>query len=88
MGAEIVILILGGGSIPFIAYGVAGVWNYWTKRRPVDPKQILAERYAKGEIDDGEYQRRLSVLTYGPPLEIAPFSSHETPGRGQASLGG
>ncbi len=28
-----------------------------------DPRQILAERYARGEIDDDEYQRRLATLT-------------------------
>lgn len=28
-----------------------------------DPRQILAERYARGEIDEDEYQRRLATLT-------------------------
>ncbi|PYC82655.1 hypothetical protein C7C46_09860 [Streptomyces tateyamensis] len=27
-----------------------------------DPERLLAERYAHGEIDDDEYQRRLKVL--------------------------
>lgn len=27
------------------------------------PRQILAERYARGEIDDDEYHRRLATLT-------------------------
>ena len=27
------------------------------------PEQLLAERYARGEIDDDEYRRRLAVLT-------------------------
>lgn len=27
------------------------------------PEQILAERFARGEIDDEEYRRRLAVLT-------------------------
>ena len=26
------------------------------------PKEVLAERYARGEIDDDEYQRRLALL--------------------------
>ena len=29
---------------------------------PADPKEILAARYARGEIDDTEYQRRLNIL--------------------------
>lgn len=27
-----------------------------------DPRQILAERFARGEIDEEEYQRRLNTL--------------------------
>ncbi len=34
------------------------------------PEQLLAERFAKGEIDEEEYTRRLSVLRMGPPLEL------------------
>ncbi|MFI1628217.1 SHOCT domain-containing protein [Streptomyces noursei] len=30
-------------------------------------EQILAERYARGEIDEGEYQRRLATLRSSPP---------------------
>jgi hypothetical protein len=56
------------GLTPFVAYGTAGVWNYWRRARPVDPKSILAERYARGEVDDQEYTRRLSMLTFGPPI--------------------
>ena len=32
-------------------------------RTSADPRQILAERYARGEIDEDEYQRRLTTLT-------------------------
>ena len=38
--------------------------------KPQDPEAILAERFARGEIDEAEYSRRLSTLTFGPPLEI------------------
>jgi len=37
-------------------------------RRPVDPEQVLAERFALGEIDEVEYAQRLNVLRVGPPL--------------------
>lgn len=36
----------------------------------VDPQQLLAARFAKGEIDEAEYSRRLSILRLGPPLEL------------------
>lgn len=29
---------------------------------PATPEQLLAERFARGEIDEDEYRRRLSVL--------------------------
>ena len=35
---------------------------------PVDPEQVLAERFARGEIDEIEYAQRLNVLRVGPPL--------------------
>lgn len=42
------------------------------KRRthPVDPEQILAERFARGELDEAEYAQRLAVLRVGPPLDL------------------
>jgi putative membrane protein len=33
------------------------------RREPATPKELLAERFARGEIDEEEYQRRLAVLT-------------------------
>jgi putative membrane protein len=32
------------------------------REAPRDPKDVLAERFAKGEIDPDEYQDRLRVL--------------------------
>ena len=36
-----------------------------------DPRQILAERYARGEIDEDEYQRRLTTLNSTPRRPVA-----------------
>jgi putative membrane protein len=36
------------------------------------PEQILAERYARGEIDDEDYQRRLDTLRRGGHALIQP----------------
>lgn len=69
MGAEVVAITLGSLAMCFGAYGIAGVWQHW-KQRPADPRAILAERFARGEIDDAEYQRRLAILIYGPPLPL------------------
>ncbi|GGN84893.1 hypothetical protein GCM10011579_075370 [Streptomyces albiflavescens] len=34
----------------------------WTPSAQTSPEQLLAERFARGEIDEEEYQRRLRVL--------------------------
>lgn len=43
--------------------------------RPAEPERLLAERFARGEIDQEEYQQRLAVLhgsqPSGPPREPA-----------------
>ena len=35
-----------------------------------EPKRILETRFAKGEIDADDFQRRMHALTYGPPLDL------------------
>lgn len=66
------VLVLSGFIVPFAAYGVAGIWQRWKQVHPPDPRKILADRYAKGLIDDEEYGRRLAVLTYGPAFPPPP----------------
>ena len=34
--------------------------------QPATPRQVLAERLARGEIDEDEYARRLKALSSGP----------------------
>jgi putative membrane protein len=36
-------------------------------RRQTRAEEILAERFARGEIDEEEYRRRSSLLRGGPP---------------------
>ena len=60
--------------------GAAGVAIAWlndrrehaiSKRSPkLDPKQILEARFAAGEIDEVEFNRRMSRLVLGPTLEL------------------
>lgn len=56
-------LIFWGGIIVF------GVWavRRFTHRWSSDPRRILEERFARGEIDDVEFQRRLRVLGGSEP---------------------
>ena len=59
-------LLAGGG---FLAW-MTGMFVYIMRKehKEEDPRKVLEMRYVKGEIDEDEYRRRLSVLTYGPPL--------------------
>jgi uncharacterized membrane protein len=60
--------------------GLVGVATAWLNDRrqaaierrspPLDPKEILERRFALGEIDETEFNRRMHRLTYGPPLEL------------------
>ncbi len=49
-----------------IIWGIVALFRSWggtpTPPEPHDPEQILAERFAAGEIDEDEYQRRLETL--------------------------
>lgn len=54
---------------------VNAVWQeYKAKKRriPGDAKTLLEERFAKGEIGEEEFARRMSLLTYGPPIVLPP----------------
>jgi putative membrane protein len=37
------------------------------RARPATPEEILGQRYARGEIDDDEYHRRLDTLRDAHP---------------------
>ncbi|GGP36930.1 SHOCT domain-containing protein [Streptomyces abikoensis] len=45
-----------------------GPYPDWRRgQAPTNAEQILAERYARGEIDEEEYARRLATLRGSPP---------------------
>ena len=50
--------------------GLNWVGTRTLKRPKVDPEQLLRERFARGEISEEEYGRRLAILKYGPPPEL------------------
>jgi len=56
-----------------LAHRLIGRWQPRQRHAipaPVDAAAVLAERFARGEIDDAEYSHRLSVIRLGPPLEL------------------
>lgn len=46
---------------------------------PRTPEQILAERFARGEIDEDEYRQRLGTLRGIMPPGSAPRADHHDP---------
>lgn len=50
-------VLIGGGLLVFRALRPSG-----SPSSGGDARRLLAERYARGEIDDEEYQRRLEML--------------------------
>jgi putative membrane protein len=55
------------GWIVIFVFLFGGRWFWWRRYRDMEHgsgsgKGVLAERYARGEIDESEYQRRLEVL--------------------------
>jgi uncharacterized membrane protein len=53
-----------------LAKGLIARWEPKRRPAPIDPSLVLAERFARGEIDEAEYAQRLSVIRLGPPLEL------------------
>lgn len=61
----VMMLIVWGGIFAVIVYVVRGGTHHHhppTEPPLVDSERILAERFARGEIDEEEYRKRRSVL--------------------------
>jgi putative membrane protein len=60
-----------------IVWAVVALFRGWGGTRPrqerPDPERILAERFARGEIDEDEYQQRLTTLR---ALDERPWERH------------
>jgi len=62
----------GASAMPFVAYGVVGVWKHLTKR-PRDPKCCWMSGNAHGEIGQEEAsERRVTLLTFAPAMVFPP----------------
>lgn len=76
--------------IVFITLVAAIIWAVvaLTRGRPDDreprrdPQHILAERFARGEIDEAEYRQRLAVLQGRAPDQDDPEHQAARPGSG------
>jgi putative membrane protein len=57
-----------GGVVMLVRYlGRPGRQDTTGGTQQAAPERILAERFARGDIDEDEYQRRLGVLRGAPP---------------------
>jgi putative membrane protein len=55
-------LLVGAGLLLYRAIRGSGSHRDTAATEPPPAERILAERYARGEIDEDEYQRRLGTL--------------------------
>ncbi|WP_030576599.1 SHOCT domain-containing protein [Streptomyces anulatus] len=61
-------LIITAAVLLFRALGRTGEHPHTHTPAGPSPEQLLAERFARGEIDEEEYQRRLTALRSSGPL--------------------
>ncbi|HEY3609399.1 MAG TPA: SHOCT domain-containing protein [Pseudonocardiaceae bacterium] len=68
--------LMGVGMILFWALVITGVVmlvrHLVRTGRPASPADLLAQRYARGELDDDEYQHRLELLRGEPGRRRGP----------------
>lgn len=65
IGAISMVLFWGAvifGIVALVRYLGRGGTHAGEPVRPPSPERLLAERFARGEIDEDEYQRRLAAL--------------------------
>jgi putative membrane protein len=55
------------GIVALVRYAGRGTPQTHEPAQPPAPERLLAERFARGEIDDEEYQRRLTSLRAAGP---------------------
>lgn len=70
LGMSLMMIVVWGLPIALVIWAVRGSFHrdqpsVTTPPRP-DAEQVLAERYARGEIDEGEFAHRREVLRTGP----------------------
>jgi putative membrane protein len=76
MGGWVFALMLASNVLfwGLIVFGVVALVRYRARGDRVagprlTPEELLAERFARGEIDEQEYNRRLDTLTQRPRVE-------------------
>lgn len=56
-------MIIGTAAVVFVVFAlVRGLQSGAPTQQLVEPLDILAQRFARGEIDDAEYKRRRDAL--------------------------
>lgn len=60
--AMVVIWALVITAIVLVARYLISLWSASRTARPIQAEDLIAQRYARGEIDDDEYRRRTMLL--------------------------
>jgi putative membrane protein len=64
MIATVVIWALVITAIVLVARYLISLWSASRTARPTPAEDLIAQRYARGEIDDDEYRRRTTLLRH------------------------
>jgi putative membrane protein len=60
-------LVIAAAVLLYRAFGRGEGHTRPSSPAPPSPEQVLAERFARGEIDEDEYKRRVATLRTSPP---------------------
>jgi putative membrane protein len=63
--ATVVIRALVITAIVLVARYLISLWSAGRTAVPIQAEDLIAQRYARGEIDDDEYRRRTTLLREG-----------------------
>lgn len=70
IGGGLMMLLFWGGLVALVVFLVRGFGARPSqgdeKRSPPDAREILAERFARGEISEDEFEQRRRVLEHTP----------------------
>jgi putative membrane protein len=64
MIATVVVWALVITAIVLVARYLISLWSASRTARPTQAEDLIAQRYARGEIDDDEYRRRITLLRH------------------------
>ena len=67
---EMLVAVMLIGTTGGVVFAAIDGWKSVRLGPPKDPEALLRHMLVRGEIDEAQYEKRVALLRYGPPLEI------------------